>query len=156
MVNSYHRQNWTWNKRYLLLEYFDFQIPNSFIFLISCGTGQQQTHPMVLESLKDTPCGTAVTCRHSLWYYSQLDIFCTTVTHKHSLWYYSHSQTLLVVLQSLTDTACCTTVTHRHFLWYYSHSHTPCGTSHSQTLPVVLQSLTDTSCGTTVTHSHIL
>jgi hypothetical protein len=137
VVKSYCRQSWTWNKRKSLLQFFDLQIQNSFLFLISCDTSQSQTHPMVLESLKDTPCGTAVTYRHSLWYYSQLDIFYgTTVTHRLSLWCYRHLQTLIVVLLSA-----------RHYLWYYSHS---------QTLSVVLNSLTDTSCGTTVNHRQSL
>ena len=82
--------------------------------------------PMVLQSLTDTPHGTAVTCRHFLCYYS-------------------HLQTLPMLLQSLADTPYGITVTCRQFLWYYSHF---------QTIPVVLQSLTDTLCGTTVTHIH--
>jgi len=43
---------------------------------------------VVLQALTDNPCG-------------------NTVTHRHFVWYYNLSQTLPVVLQSLSDTSCC-------------------------------------------------
>ena len=104
-MNSYCRQSWTWNKRKLLLHFFGLKVQNSFLFPTSCGTSKSQTHPMVLQSLKDTPWGNAVTCK----------LF---------LWYYSHLQTIPVVLQSLTDTSYGTTISQRHSLWCYSHFQT--------------------------------
>jgi hypothetical protein len=52
---------------------------------ILCYYSHPQTIPVVLQSLKDSSCG-------------------TTVTHRHFLWYYSHWQVLLVALQSIMDT----------------------------------------------------
>ena len=96
---------------------------------------------MVLESLADTPCGTSHLKTLSVVLQSPTDTPCgTTVTHRHFLACYSHSQTLPVVLESVSQsntsygtnhsqTHPVVLVIHGHFLWYYSHWHTSCGTS---------------------------